>query len=201
MAPTGRHTERYAFFIAFSTRLINERVHILYVRHIENPPESLSSSQTQDGFDSLVCTRCHTQGTLLAQGGTVRTTTVITNHLFQRERAETTCTWCMCTGPRQGSPRCTLASPPPRHTSLQTIVTINQYPCYPLTIMVTQGEYLGESFPETDGSTSLEEGAHLLGEPFPLSVQEDAHTWLPTSPSSSHLCVIKIFNIFKELAP
>ena len=85
MAPTGRHTERYAFFIAFSTRLINERVHILYVRHIENPPESLSSSQTQDGFDSLVCTRCHTQGTLLAQGGTVRTTTDIKNHLFQRE--------------------------------------------------------------------------------------------------------------------
>ena len=85
MAPTGRHTERYAFFIAFSTRLINESVHILYVRHIENPPESLSSSQTQDGFDSLVCTRCHTQGTLLAQGGTVRTTTVIKNHLFQRE--------------------------------------------------------------------------------------------------------------------
>ena len=85
MAPTGRHTERYVFFIAFSTRLINERVHVLYVRHIENPPESLSSSQTQDGFDSLVCTRCHTQGTLLAQGGTVRTTTDIKNHLFQRE--------------------------------------------------------------------------------------------------------------------
>ena len=88
MAPTGRHTERYAFFIAFSTRLINDRVHILYVRHIENPSESLSSSQTQDGFDSLVCTRCHTQGTLLAQGGTVRTTTVIKNHLFQREREQ-----------------------------------------------------------------------------------------------------------------
>ena len=34
--------------------------------------------------------------------------------------------------------------------------------------MVTQGEYLGESFPETDCSTSLEEGAHLLGEPFPF---------------------------------
>ena len=66
--------------------------------------------------------------------------------------------------------------------------------------MVTQGEYLGEGFPETDGSTSLEEGAHLLGEPLPLSVQEDAHTGLPTSPSSSHLCVIKIFNISKSLA-
>ena len=106
----------------------------------------------------------------------------------------------MCTGPRQGSPRCTLASPPPRHTSLQTIVNINQYPCYPLTIMVTQGEYLGESFPEADRAASLEEGAHLLGEPLPLSVQEDAHTGLPTSPSSSHLCVIKIFNISKSLA-
>ena len=34
MAPTGRHNERYAFFIAFSTRLINERVHILYMSDI-----------------------------------------------------------------------------------------------------------------------------------------------------------------------
>ena len=66
--------------------------------------------------------------------------------------------------------------------------------------MVTQGEYLGESFPEADCAASLEEGAHLLGEPLPLSVQEDAHTGLPTSPSSSHLCVIKIFNISKSLA-
>ena len=66
--------------------------------------------------------------------------------------------------------------------------------------MVTQGEYLGESFPEADHAASLEEGAHLLGEPLPLSVQEDAHTGLPTSPSSSHLCVIKIFNISKSLA-
>ena len=66
--------------------------------------------------------------------------------------------------------------------------------------MVTQGEYLGESFPEADRAASSEEWAHLLGEPLPLSVQEDAHTGLPTSPSSSHLCVIKIFNIFRELA-
>ena len=66
--------------------------------------------------------------------------------------------------------------------------------------MVTQGEYLGESFPEADCAASLEEGAHHLGEPLPLFVQEDAqaHTWLPTSPSSSHLCVIKIFNISKS---
>ena len=85
-------------------------------------------------------------------------------------------------------------------SSLQTIVNINKYPCFPLTIMVTQGEYLGESFPEADCAASLEEGAHLLGEPLPLSVQEDAHTGLPTSPSSSHLCVIKIFNISKSLA-
>ena len=66
--------------------------------------------------------------------------------------------------------------------------------------MVTQGEYLGESFPEADRAASSEEWAHLLGEPLPLSVQEDAHTWLPISPSSSHLFVIKIFNIFRELA-
>ena len=66
--------------------------------------------------------------------------------------------------------------------------------------MVTQGEYLCESFPEADRAASLEEGAHLLGEPLPLSVQEDAHTGLPNSPSSSHLCVIKIFNISKSLA-
>ena len=66
--------------------------------------------------------------------------------------------------------------------------------------MVTQGEYLGESFPEADRAASSEEWAHLLGEPLPLSVQEDAHTGLPTSPSSSHLCVIKIFNISKSLA-
>ena len=66
--------------------------------------------------------------------------------------------------------------------------------------MVTQGEYHCESFPEADRAASPEEGAHLLGEPLPLSVQEDAHTWLPTSPSSSRLCVIKIFNIFIELA-
>ena len=171
MAPTGRHTERYAFFIAFSTRLINERVHILYVRHIENPPESLSSSQTQDGFDSLVCTRCHTQGTLLAQGGTVRTTTVITNHLFQRERAETTCTWCMCTGPRQGSPRCTLASPPPRHTSLQTIVNINKYPCFPLTIMVSWSLKVNISvraFLRQTARPPLKKGRISLGSPSPF---------------------------------
>ena len=67
-------------------------------------------------------------------------------------------------------------------------------------LQFTQGEYLGESFPEADRAAFLEEGAHLLGEPLPLSVQEDAHTGLPTSPSSSHLCVIKIFNISKSLA-
>ena len=66
--------------------------------------------------------------------------------------------------------------------------------------MVTQGEYLGESFPEADRAASLEEGAHLLGEPLSLSVQEDAHTGLPTSPSSSHLCVIKIYSTFQRVS-
>ena len=46
--------------------------------------------------------------------------------------------------------------------------------------MVTQGEYLGESFPEADRAASLEEGAHLLGEPLPLSVREDAQCALHT---------------------
>ena len=68
IGPTGRHTGRCAFFMAFFTRLINKGT--TFVIHIENPLESISP-QTQDGVDSLVRIWFHAQGTLLAGCGAV----------------------------------------------------------------------------------------------------------------------------------